>query len=352
MSIYRYLCRVLYIGGKHAIWLALPFTSLLLFQPRASAAQAASSDALGKQEVIGRLAGDDVSVAGAISFENENGRTNALLASGSDLTLRSGQAKIDLSDGGEIILCGPAHLSILKSGSSLTIALDYGQLHLHVSATAQITVFTALLVVTPEAIGDRERDLTVGLDRNGELCITALFGAARVEEQLTGEKSIIPQGGDIQIDRGELKGLHSGSRKCSCELLVSQSNQQKQIELSVPAHPSPTSANVPRPPQPINAPTYRIDMPPLTFDASSPTPPPLPSPEAMLIIRESVADPQISFRGAVAPALPPPPAEIARRVAPRNSRSSFFAKIFGIFRHHKQPASEQGATLQPKPFWD
>jgi hypothetical protein len=327
--------------------------SSLLLHPKSSAAQAASSNAPAKQEVVGRLSGDDVSVAGAISFENENGRTNALLASGSDLTLRSGQAKVDLQDGGEIILCGPAHLSILKSGPAITIALDYGQVHLHVSAAAQITVYTALLVVTPEAIGDRERDLTVGLDRNGELCVTAISGAARVEEQFTGDKSIIPQGGDIEIDRGELKGLRSGSRKCSCELLVSQSNPQKQIELSVPSHPSPNSPEVPRPPQPINPPTYRIDMPPLTFDASSPTPPPLPSPEAMLIIRESVADPQLSFRGAVTPALPPPPAEVPRRVsASGNSRSSFFAKLFGIFRHHKQPASEQGATLQPKPFWD
>jgi len=353
MSIYNPLCRVPYIGCKRAIALVLPLFLLLLIQPQVRAAQAASSAAPGKQEVIGRLSGDDVSVAGAISFENENGRTNALLASGSDVTLRSGQAKLDLQDGGDIILCGPAHLSIVKSGPAITIALDYGQVHLHISATAQITVYTALLVVTPEAIGDRERDLTVGLDRNGELCVTALSGAARIEEQLTGEKSIIPQGGDIQIDRGELKGLHSGSRKCSCELLVSQNNVQKQIELSVPAHSSPSSQNVPRPPQPINPPTYRIDMPPLTFDASAPTPPPLPSPEAMLIIRESVADPQISFRGAVTPALPPPPADTPRRVAPaHNSKTSFFAKLFGIFHHHKQPASEQGATLRPSALWD
>jgi hypothetical protein len=352
MTIYKLVCRVPYLHRKRAISLMLVFISLLASRPQAKAAQAASPSLPVKQEVVGRLSGDDVSVAGAISFENENGRTNALLASGSDLTLRSGQAKVDLPDGGDIILCGPAHLSILKSGPAITIALDYGQVHLQLGAKTQVTVYTPLLIVTPEPIGDRQRDVTVGLDRDGELCITALFGAVRLEEQFTAEKSIIPQGGDVQIDGGELKGLRSGSRKCSCELLVSQNNTQKQIELSVPAHPSSNSANVPRPSQPSSPPIYRIDMPPLTFDASSPAPPPLPSPEAMLIIRESVADQQISFRGAITPALPAPPAEVPRKAVPsRASRSNFFAKIFGIFHHHKQPALEQGATQHSGPLW-
>jgi hypothetical protein len=106
--------------------IALCLVFVLIFQPEARAAQAAIPGPPGRQEVVGRLSGDDVSVTGAIGFESENGRTTALLASGSDLTLRSGQAKVDLPDGGDIILCGPAHLSILKSGPAITIALDYG----------------------------------------------------------------------------------------------------------------------------------------------------------------------------------------------------------------------------------
>lgn len=334
---------------KRAIFTsALCFASLLMFQPQLKAAQAATPSTPGRQEVIGRLSGDDVSVTGAAGFENENGRTTALLASGSNLTLRSGQAKIDLPDDGDIILCGPAHLSILKSGPAITIALDYGQVHLQVRAAAQITVYTPLLVVTPTAIGDRERDLTVGLDQKGELCVTALFGAMRIEEQFSGESLIVPQGGDIEILGGELRSLRTGSRKCSCELLISRNNTQKQIELSVPAHPSPNSPNAPRAPEAVNPPTYRIDMPPLTFDASSPAPPPLPGPEAMLIIRESVADPQISFRGAITPALPAPPSEVSRGTSrSHNAKPSFFARLFGIFHHHRPPASEQSAAVRP-----
>jgi hypothetical protein len=297
--------------------------------------------------VVGRLSGDDVSVTGAVGFESENGRAIALLASGSDLTLRSGQAKIELPEGGDIILCGPAHLSILKSGPAITVALDYGQVHLQVGATAQVTIFSPLLVVTPEAIGDRGRDLTVGLDQKGELCVITLSGAIRIEEQLTGEKVIIPQGGDIEIDGGELRALRRGSRKCSCELLVSENSARKQIEASAPAHPSPNGPINERPAESTNSATYRIDMPPLTFDASSPALAPALTSEAQLVIRESVEAPQIWFRGAVVPALPPPPPAASRSTSrSRNSKPGLFARFFGIFRHRRPPTSEQSRAAR------
>src|SRR4029077_11000451 len=131
----------------------------------------------------------------------------------------------------------------------------------------------------------------------------------------SGESLIVPQGGDIEIDGGELRALRSGSRKCSCEILVSGNNPPKQIETSAPAHPSPNGPITPRAPESSNSatyrPTYRIDMPPLTFDASSAAAAPGLTSEAVRVIRESVADPPISFRGAVRPALPPPPAEVS-----------------------------------------
>lgn len=321
--------------------ITLCLMSLLIFRPEVRAAQTASP---ARQEAIGRLSGDDVSVTGAIAFESENGRTTALLASGSDLTLRSGQAKVDLPDGGDIILCGPAHLSILKSGPAITIALDYGQVHLQVGAKARITIYTPLLIVTPEAIGDRERDLTVGLDRKGELCVTALSGAMRIVEQFTGEGLIVPQDGDVEIDGGELRALRGGSRQCSCEILVSGNKPQKQIEASAPAHPSPNGPVSARAPQSTDSPTYRptyrpayrIDMPPLTFDASSAARAPGLNSEAVRVIRDSVADPQISFPGAVRPALPPPPAEVSSAISPSHrSKLHFFARLFGIFHRHK-----------------
>ncbi len=222
MSAYQFYSEAARRDRQRAIFrIMLCFASLLVFQAKGKAAQAATPGPPGRQEVIGRLSGDDVSVNGAIGFETENGRTTALLASGSDLTLRSGEAKVDLPEGGDIILCGPAHLSILKSGPAITIALDYGQVHLQLGAAVQVTIYTPLLIVTPVVIGDRGRDLTVGLDQKGELCVMALSGAMRIEEQFTGASLIVPQGGDIQIEAGELRTLRNGSRTCSCELLVS-----------------------------------------------------------------------------------------------------------------------------------
>src|SRR4029077_5131622 len=242
MSILKFVCGTSYINNwKRAIfWAWLPLISLLICQPETAAAQAASPNPPARKEVIGRLAGDDVSVAGAIGYDTENGRTTALLTSGSDLTLRSGQAKIDLPDGGDIILCGPAHLSILKSGPAMTIALDYGQVHLQVSATAQVTIYSPLLVVTPEAIGDRQRDLTIGLDQKGKLCVTALSGATRIQEQFSGESVIVPQGGDVEIDGGDLHALRGGARRCACELLVSGNNTPKKMKATPPPNPPPT----------------------------------------------------------------------------------------------------------------
>lgn len=346
MSISIFVCGTSYINNWQRVffWAWLPVIALLICQPETGAAQAASPNPPARQEVIGRLAGDDVSVTGALAYQTENGRTTALLASGSDLTLRSGQAKIDLPDGGDIIICGPAHLSVVKSGPAITIALEYGQVHLQVGGTAQITVYTALLVVTPEAIGDRGRDLTVGLDQNGQLCVTSLFGAVRIEEQFSAEKIVVPQGGDIEIDRGELNALRNGSHKCSCELLVSQNNVSKQIAANASAQP-------PRSPIPAHRPdsttttTSRIDMPPLTFEARPAAPAPALSSEAITLISESVANPQPSFRGAVRPTLPPPPS-VASHPASRSHaiRLNFFARLFGIFRHHKSACGGPGCT--------
>lgn len=336
MSILKFVYGTSHIDrSKRApVWALLPIISLLICPRGNAAVQAASPKPSAGQEVIGRLAGDDVSVTGAVGYDTENGRTTALLASGSDLTLRSGQAKIDLPDGGDIVLCGPAHLSVVKSGPAITIALEYGQVHLQVGGTAKITVYTALLVVTPEAIGDRGRDLTVGLDQNGQLCVTALFGAVRIEEQFTAEKLVVPQGGDVEIDGGELKSLRGGSHKCSCEILVSQNTVSKQIEANMPTQP-PRSPIPERRPDSTSTTTTRIDMPPLTFEARSAPPAPALSSEAILLISESAASPQPSFRGTVRPAMPAPPPVRSRPASRSPSRLNFFARLFGIFHHHK-----------------
>jgi hypothetical protein len=323
MLVNRFKLAHLQIRRRGAICsIAFSLLSLLLSEPRVMAAQA---PAPGQQEVVGRLSGDDVSVKGAISFDSEQGHSTAMLASGSELTLRSGQAKIDLVEGGDIILCGPAHLSILKSGLAVTIALDYGQVHLQVGTTVQITLYTPSVIVTPVAIGSGARDVTLGLDEKGELCAMALSGAIRMVQQLTGESLVVPQGGDIQVDGSELHQIRGGSQKCSCELLVSRSTAPTQREV-----PSDSSLYSPKVATPDRT-TYRIDMPPLAFNAS--TPAPVLTADAIVLIRESMPDQAVRFQGVVKPALPPPPTEHPPAAArSRTSKPRLLAKLFGIFR--------------------
>jgi hypothetical protein len=355
MSVYKFHPGAVYRNCVRTIlWVALCFVCSLIYQPQATAAQVTAAQATPgaseAQAAIGRLSGDDVSVKGAISFETENGRTTALLASGSDLTLRSGEAKIDLPEGGEIVLCGPAHLSILKSGlksgAAITIALDYGQVHLRVSGTAQLTVYSPLLIVTPAPIGTRDIDLTIGLDQKGELCVMAFSGAVRMQEQFSGESTVVPQGGDVQIEGGELRTLRSGARTCSCELLVSQNNPRREMETIV-TRGSPNAPGAVRSPESATSPVYRIEV-PLAFDASSAAGQMGLSLQAVQIIRESVVQQPVSFRGAVKPALPAPPAQIYVPVhRPHHSTFGFFTKIFGMFHHHRSSGSEQSAEIRP-----
>jgi hypothetical protein len=167
-----------------------------------------------------------------------------------------------------------------------------------------------------------------------------------VEEQFSGESLVVPQGGDIQIESGELRTLRNGARTCSCELLVSQNDRRRETETSAPRPPA-NGASAARVPETTNSSIYRIEV-PLAFDASSASAQRGLTLQAVQIIRESVVQQPVSFRGAVNPALPAPPAQVAASIhQSHNSKFRFFAKIFGIFRHHRSSGSEQSAQIQP-----
>jgi hypothetical protein len=309
--------------------------------------------------VVGRLYGDDVVVQGAVGFESENGQSTALLANGSDITVRAGRARIELTAGGEIAICGPAHLTLLESGGAITLALDYGQVRPQVEAQVALTVYTPMIVATPVAIGAGGRDLTLGLDQQGAMCALTSRGAVRIEQQLSGQSVLLPQGGEINLTGGQLGTLRSSAGSCDCELLVTRNTAPRQIEISVPAPAAPVRPRpaVPPPPPRTEEPIYRVYMPPLTFDASSPEPAPDPDPAGILLVREAQPLPELHFQGQVEPAaeaatdyappqrvLPPPvviPAKVAV-AAGKPKRPNFFARLFGVFRRNKAPCAGAG----------
>jgi hypothetical protein len=303
-------------------------------------------------ETIGSLVGDEVTVKNAISFDVSNGHSSALLASGSEITVRSGKARIDLGDGDSIAVCGPAHFTIIKAGGTLTLALDYGEVHSQLNSTTPLTIYMPLIVATPVAIGAGPRDLTVGLDQAGSLCALTASGALRVEEQLGGQGLLVPQGGQVSFSGGELNAVAESEGACSCELLVVADTVKRQFSMNLqvqpPSQPVPSQPITPAPAPSLNdAPVYRITV-PLTFDARAPRPP-AGDPPTIVLDEEARLQTQIYFQGDVRPA---PPPQASRGTVAKNSASSEsggkkpgpFAKLFGIFhrRHSEAPCAGAG----------
>jgi hypothetical protein len=173
-------------------------------------------------DAVGTIEGDAIALQGPMSVDFVNGQVKTMLHSGNDIRVKSGQAQIDLVEGGKIAICGPAHLSLLKSGGSLTVALDTGVIHVHVEAGPSITVYTPQIQAKPIAIGDGAEDVLIGFDAKGVMCVRADNGAIRLEHQLSGQSVIVPQGGDILLNNGTLEGISNTGGHCECEIQIAK----------------------------------------------------------------------------------------------------------------------------------
>src|SRR5579872_2906033 len=285
--------------------------------------------------VLGRIEGGDVEVVTKTPTGIETDAAPTVVASGSDVTLHSGRALLLLNAGGEISICGPAHFKMIKSSGAMTVALDYGRIHTSMESAADaFTIYTPTIVATPIAIAGGPRDITVGLEQGGEMCVLTARGAMRVEPQFSDQSLIVPQGGTVSLAGGQIDSLKADPAACGCDY-----PRARMVAPPKPAAPAPAQAAQPpvdigaiAPPLPQPArklpnaappsapastsasePVYTVLMPPLSFDANSPEPPPDPAPETIMLVREVRLRPAAEFRGHVNPA----PAEtVAVHVAP------------------------------------
>ncbi|MGA7856147.1 MAG: hypothetical protein WCA15_22690, partial [Candidatus Acidiferrales bacterium] len=295
---------------------------------------------------IGQLEGNDVSIdtgagTGAASSSSSAGGP---VFNGSVVTVHDGKARLTLAVGGEVDVCGPAKLTLLQSGGAITLALDFGRIHLQLLRGTSLRIFTPTIIATPLDIGGETRDITAGLDMNDSLCVLATSGAIRLEQQFTGEGIIVPQAGEFFLNAGKLVPIAGAPGSCACAAMHAQSAPPPQIPVlgvssSAPLAPPPQPAesastvapvakapepapepnvqlrvlaqaddvhpNVPpakdlTPPVPPDAmPEYKIIMPPLGFSASSPTPPADPPMDAVLLVRTVHVEPEYEFTGHV-----------------------------------------------------
>jgi len=291
-----------------------------------------------------------MTVAGVSDFVTMNGRTTAMIVSGNEITLPFGQARIELLEGGEIILCAPAHLTVLKSGGAITLALDYGRVHAQIPSGVSLTIYTPLIVATPIPISQGLSDITIGLDQQDEMCALAQSGAARLAQQFSGQSLLVPQGGELTLTGGQLNAPLLGSEGCRCDLPVAYAAPSRRFALVAPLRPVTPAAGAAASARTLPAEppsellhgdlSMRVDMPPLTFDSASPTPPHDPDPATLLLVHETRVQSDVVFEGRVesfvAAAIPAPAAMQPPAASPARARKpGIFARLFGIFRQRK-----------------
>jgi hypothetical protein len=293
--------------------------------------------------LVGRIEGDDVEVVTTTSSGTETNAAPTVVASGSEVTLRSGQALLLLNSGGTVSICGPAHFKMLKSAGAVTLALDYGRVHPALNSAEIFTIFTPTIIATPIAISGARRDLTIGLEESGEMCAVITRGAMRMEPQFSDQGLILPQGGAATLSGGQIETLSADASSCTCDFQRAGMEPPRASppprEISLLRHVQPSEKKMPGTPPPAtvpeNAPAYTVVMPALTYDANSPAMPPDPDPATILLVREVRVQAPAFFRGRVNPAPAPAAADMASSAVPTPAK----------------PEAPREAQLQPG-FWD
>jgi hypothetical protein len=338
-------------------------TALALWTMCAGAAQGQlpAPQAQVPSQIVGRIEGDDFVIEpDPASPGIETAAATDHLLSGARVTVRSGQARVIFEDGSGIGVCGAARFQLLGSPQALTVVLEYGQLDLHLDSAQTVSVFTPLIVATPISVGGGARQMLIGLGKNGALCLRAAHGAARLEQQLSGQSLLVPQFGEISLEGGQVAALKSPAGSCACSVdearfarppgpttqqtlsalgtgsskagpavapgtpptTTQQPSMVAQVPVrlpppaaviqSPPASPWPPTASgggpvnspqapaaTPQPPSEISTPIYKVLVPPLTFDASSPSSAALPNAQTILLVRSVRVQPDTVYHGHV-----------------------------------------------------
>jgi len=316
-------------------------------------------------EIIGTLEGQSggpgLAVKGPMTVQVVGNEVKTLLRSGVDIRVKSGRAKVNLSEGGTIAVCGPAHISMLKAGNALTVALDSGSIHAQMNGNLTLNIFTAQILAKTVAIGDGPQDVLVGFNGPALMCVRSARGAVRLEEQFGGQSVMVPQGGDVASANGQIQGLRDASGRCACEgfegsepgtanaaevsQLASNEEIRKNMELKNSAPNLPSGGRTPAAPKaPSFEPTYQVFMPPLRYDANAKVQDDF-DPKLIVLVRRVRVRPTLIFEskvegdpvvptGSISSAANKPQPPVAKPNAPTSDGvvdrvKSFFKSLWG-----------------------
>ncbi|HZV60350.1 MAG TPA: hypothetical protein VFF42_08405 [Candidatus Eremiobacteraceae bacterium] len=255
------------------------------------------------KDAIGAIEGAAIQVSGPMTIDVIAGQTKTMLRSGSEVHVKSGSARINLVEGGSIVICGPAHFSVLKSGGAITVALDTGTLRARFNSDLALTIYTPQIQAKPISVGEGMEDIFVGLDAAGSMCLRANRGAVRLEQQLTGQSIIVPQGGEISLNNGQLEGLRNTTGRCLCEFTQTDMQRPEVSRLATEEEVRSSAAETKKTESDKTSeekqePVYQVFMPPLRFDASAKIQPE-PDPRMILLVRRIRVRPTLIFQGRV-----------------------------------------------------
>ena len=304
-------------------------------------------------DAIGVIEGEAISIEGPMNVEVVRGQVKTVLRSGSDVHVKAGQARIDLVDGGQIMICGPAHFSMFKAGGAITLALDSGTIHAVIGSEVSLNIYTPQIQARPISIGNGAEDVLVGWDSAGAMCIRANKGAVRLEQQLTGQTVLVPQTGDVSLTNGQIENLRAAAGHCVCAVQTVMKPMTPGTELSQlatkddikkkTAEPKSPQEN-PVPPAPSEEPVYQIFMPPLQYDAKAKVQADF-DPNLIILVRRVRVRPTLIFQGrvegdpVVARAASPPQAAKSPSAPQTPPEASTWTRVKTYFRKLWSPST-------------
>lgn len=256
-------------------------------------------------DIVAHIQGNDLSindqplVAASTLVSVENGNV---------VTVHSGEASMRLANGGEVSVCGPAKFTVLaNSDGAITLALDFGRVHVNLPGSIDLRVLTPAIVATPIDINGGKRDIVVGLDQNDSLCVLAAAGAVRLEQQFSGQRMIVPESGDFSLQSGQLVPVTDTGGSCKCAAAPQTAPEQTFGTDTASTFPTPAGTHSfasPFQQQVANAPLLapsenRIDLPAMAYSSAAPSPPTVPTEETAALVRKIRDDPDWEFTGSV-----------------------------------------------------
>jgi hypothetical protein len=169
-------------------------------------------------DAVGEVEGNDVTVDGGTPamVGTSTNAPKIFVSSGSVLTVHSGQAVMTLFAGGEVDICGPAKITILRASDAITLALNFGRMRVQLPPKTSLRVFTPTVVGTPLDISGGARDVTVGLSLDDSMCVLASSGAIQLANQFTDQTLIVPQSGEFFLSAGQLQPVAGKPGSCQC----------------------------------------------------------------------------------------------------------------------------------------